>query len=135
MPIAFQPILFLFLLAFSCFVHAQSAGWPVYGGHAAADHYSSLSQINRSNVQQLKLAWQFDAGEKGGLETTPLIVGRVLYAYTANSKVIALDAATGQLIWNLIRASRATVPSAALPIGLMAKTAASLRRSRIFCTP
>ena len=99
MPIAFQPILFLFLLAFSCFVHAQSAGWPVYGGHAAADHYSSLSQINRSNVQQLKLAWQFDAGEKGGLETTPLIVGRVLYAYTANSKVIALDAATGQLIW------------------------------------
>jgi glucose dehydrogenase len=99
MPIAVRPILLLLLLALSRPASAQSAGWPVYGGHATADHYSSLSQINRSNVQQLKLAWQFDAGEKGGLETTPLIVGRVLYAYTANSKVIALDAATGQLIW------------------------------------
>jgi glucose dehydrogenase len=79
--------------------HAQSADWPVYGGQATADHYSSLSQINRNNVQQLKLAWQYDAGEKGGLETSPLIVGRVLYAYTADSRVVALDAATGQLIW------------------------------------
>ena len=89
----------LFLLVSLTLSPAQSSGWPVYGGQAAADHYSSLSQINRSNVNQLKLAWQFDAGEKGGLETSPLIIGRVLYAYTANSKVIALDAATGQLIW------------------------------------
>ena len=73
--------------------------WPVYGGQAAGDHYSSLSQINRKNVHNLKLAWKFDADEKGGLETSPLIVGRVLYAYTATSKVIALDAATGKLIW------------------------------------
>lgn len=91
-----KTILFLML---SVLAHAQSPNWPVYGGQAAADHYSSLSQINRSNVSQLKLAWQYDAGEKGGLETSPLIVGRILYAYTANSKVIALDAATGQLIW------------------------------------
>ncbi len=73
--------------------------WAVYGGQAAGDHYSSLSQINRKNVHQLKLAWKFDAGEKGGLETSPLIVGRMLYAYTATSQVLALDAATGKLIW------------------------------------
>jgi glucose dehydrogenase len=73
--------------------------WPVYGGQAAGDHYSTLSQINRKNVHSLKLAWKFDAGEKGGLETSPLIVGRVLYAYTANSQVLALDAATGTLVW------------------------------------
>jgi glucose dehydrogenase len=77
----------------------QSQDWPVYGGQKAGDHYSPLSQINRKNVHELKLAWKFDAGEEGGLETTPLIVGRVMYAYTATQKVIALNAATGGLIW------------------------------------
>jgi quinoprotein glucose dehydrogenase len=57
-----------------------SLDWPVYGGQAAGDHYSSLSQINRKNVQTLQVAWKFDAGEEGGLETSPIIVGRVLYA-------------------------------------------------------
>ena len=93
-----KPI-FVCVMALCTLASSQSSDWPVYGGQAAADHYSSLSQINRSNVHQLKLAWKYDAGEKGGLETSPLIVGRILYAYTANSKVIALDAATGQLIW------------------------------------
>src|SRR5207344_2068263 len=73
--------------------------WPVYGGQAAGDHYSGLSQINRQNVRNLQIAWKFDAGEEGGLETSPIVVGRVLYAYTATQKVVALDAATGKLIW------------------------------------
>ncbi len=78
---------------------ATSLDWPVYGGQAAGDHYSSLSQINRKNVQRLQVAWKFDAGEEGGLETSPIVVGRVLYAYTATQKVVALDAASGKLIW------------------------------------
>lgn len=45
------------------------------------------------------MAWTYDAGEEGGLETSPIVVGRVLYAYTATQKVVALDAATGKLIW------------------------------------
>ena len=101
----------IFLLIFGArgIAHAQTpaaashqAGtldWPVYGGQAAGDHYSSLSQINRKNVQKLQVAWKFDAGEEGGLETSPIVVGRVLYAYTATQKVIALDAASGKLIW------------------------------------
>ena len=80
-------------------VTATSLDWPVYGGQAAGDHYSSLSQINRKNVQTLQVAWKFDAGEEGGLETSPIIVGRVLYAYTATQKVVALDASSGKLIW------------------------------------
>ncbi len=76
-----------------------SLDWPVYGGQAAGDHYSSLSQINRKNVQKLQVAWKFDAGEEGGLETSPIVVGRVLFAYTATQKVVALDAASGKLIW------------------------------------
>jgi quinoprotein glucose dehydrogenase len=73
--------------------------WPVYGGQLSNDHYSELTQVNRSNVNQLKVAWTYDTGEPGGLETSPLIVGRVLYAYTPSQKVIALDAVTGKLLW------------------------------------
>src|SRR5262252_88938 len=38
--------------------------WAVYGGQAAQNHYSSLSQINRKNVRNLRVAWIFDTGEK-----------------------------------------------------------------------
>ncbi|MEA2259495.1 MAG: quinoprotein glucose dehydrogenase, partial [Acidobacteriaceae bacterium] len=77
----------------------RSSDWPVYGGQVEGDHYSSLSQINWSNVQRLKQAWTFDAAEEGGLETNPIIIGRTLFAYTASQKVIALDASTGKLRW------------------------------------
>jgi len=76
-----------------------SAGWPVYGGQTANQHYSSLTQINRSNVNKLKVAWTYDTGEEGILETNPVVVGRTLYAYTSSQKVIALDAVTGKLLW------------------------------------
>ena len=73
--------------------------WPAYNGNVDGQHYSALSLINRANVSQLKVAWQFDTGEKGNLETNPLVVGRVLFAYTFSGKVIALDGATGAQLW------------------------------------
>ena len=73
--------------------------WASYGGQPAQDHYSSLVQINRDNVKKLRAAWTFDTGEPGTLETTPVIVRGVLYAYTPSLKVIALDAASGKLLW------------------------------------
>jgi len=77
----------------------RDTDWHAYNGSFDGDHYSPLLQINRANVAQLKIAWQFDTGEKGGLQTNPLIVGRVLYAYTPLGKIIALDAASGKLLW------------------------------------
>ncbi len=77
----------------------KTRDWPVYGGAAENNRYSNLTQINRKNVRQLKVAWTFDTGETGGLQTNPIIVGGVLYAYTPSQKVIALDAATGKLRW------------------------------------
>ena len=72
--------------------------WPAYGGHDGT-HYSSLSQINRDNVKSLVVAWKYDTGEKGGIEANPIVVGKVLYTCTPGRSVIALDAATGKLIW------------------------------------
>lgn len=77
----------------------QRRDWPVYGGTPENNRYSPLAQINRENVKQLQVAWAFDTGESGGLQTSPIIVGDVLYAYSPSQKVIALDAATGKLLW------------------------------------
>ena len=73
--------------------------WTAYGGGPEQIRYSTLSQINRSNVHRLQVAWTYDAGETGGLQTNPIIVDGVLYTTTPKHKVIALEAATGTLRW------------------------------------
>jgi quinoprotein glucose dehydrogenase len=78
---------------------SEQRDWPVYGGAPEDTRYSPLAQINRQNVKKLQVAWSYDTGEAGGLQTSPIIVDGVLYAYTPTQKVIALDAATGKLRW------------------------------------
>ena len=80
-------------------VRKKSVDWPVYGGQPANDHYSPLTQINRKNVGKLRVAWTFDSREKGGMQTSPLVVGRTLFGYTPTEKVIAVDAVSGKLLW------------------------------------
>jgi quinoprotein glucose dehydrogenase len=96
----------------------RSQGWPVYGGQAAQDHYSSLSQINQRNVRRLKVAWTLDLGEEGSrvgsLQTNPLILGRVLYALTPSLKVIAVDAVPGKLLWKFDSGVKSGQPSRGL---------------------
>lgn len=80
--------------------HARpNRGWSAYGGDPENTHYSPLAQINRDNVKDLRVAWKYDTGETGGLETSPLIVDGVLYGITPSQKIFALNAATGKLIW------------------------------------
>ena len=81
-----------------CLAQART-DWPVYNGGLDGDHYSRLTQINRENVHELQQAWTFDTGEKGGIQTNPLIVAGTLYAYTPGTRVVALDATTGKLKW------------------------------------
>ena len=73
--------------------------WPAYGGGPEQIRYSPLTEINRSNVGQLEVAWTFDSGEKGGLQTNPIVVDGVLYTTTPLHRVVALDAATGAVRW------------------------------------
>jgi glucose dehydrogenase len=84
--------------------------WPMIGGTPGNTHYSGLRQINRSNVAKLKLAWSYETGEPGGLETTPIIIDGALYAFTPSQKVIALNAATGKLLWNFDSTLKGTGP-------------------------
>ncbi|HTP68033.1 MAG TPA: PQQ-binding-like beta-propeller repeat protein [Dongiaceae bacterium] len=104
---------FLFL-SLSCISRAQQVDWPVYGGSAASTHYSSLSQIKRGNVRNLQVAWSFDTGEEGGLQTNPIVVNGVLYGLTPSQKIFALDAATGKLLWKFDPGVHTTQPNRGL---------------------
>lgn len=73
--------------------------WLVHGGTTSEERFSPLDQINAGNVATLGLAWSFDLDTSRGQEATPLVVDGVLYATTAWSKMVALDAATGKLLW------------------------------------
>jgi len=88
--------------------------WPVYGGTAENTHYSNLTQINRTNVKELKVAWSYDTGEKGGLQTSPIIVGDVLYGITPTQKVFAVNAGNGKLLWKFDSGVNATQPDRGL---------------------
>lgn len=72
--------------------------WATYGGDQAT-HYSSLAQINKSNVKQLEVAWSYDTEETGGLQTTPIEVAGVVFGISPSQKIFALDAATGKVKW------------------------------------
>jgi quinoprotein glucose dehydrogenase len=79
--------------------------WPTYAADLAGSRYRPLDQINAGNFSKLEVAWRFKTDSIGNrpefkLEGTPLMVNGVVYA-TAGSRrgVIALDAATGELLW------------------------------------
>jgi PQQ-dependent dehydrogenase (methanol/ethanol family) len=73
--------------------------WVSYGRDYAETHHSPLTQINASNVAQLKLAWSTEVGSQGKVETTPIVWDGVLYGTSTWSVVFAIDARTGTLKW------------------------------------
>src|SRR5882724_8695737 len=76
----------------------SDADWALYGGMDGT-RYSRLTQITRDNVKQLQPAWTVRMQGTSDLETHPLAVSGVVYAYTPELKVVALDGATGQQLW------------------------------------
>jgi len=95
-------------------LNQRSSDWPAYGGAPENTHYSALAQINRANVKELAVAWSFDTGEQGGLQTSPIIVEGVLYGITPTQKVFALDAASGKLLWEFDSGVKGTQPDRGL---------------------
>jgi quinoprotein glucose dehydrogenase len=101
---------FLILLAFGILpleaqTGAKNGEWLTYGADLGNTKYSPLSQINAANFNRLKLAWRFHTENLGArpefnMEGTPLMAGGVLYSTVGSRRdVVALDAATGELLW------------------------------------
>src|SRR5579862_679621 len=74
------------------------ATWSEYLGGADSSQYSSLKQINKTNVKQLEVAWTYPTGP-GTFIFDPIVVDGVMYVQSQSNATVALDAATGKEIW------------------------------------
>src|ERR671938_104859 len=78
--------------------------WQIAHGNSNGNHYSSLTQIDTGNVQQLQIAWEFHTGDAdtaahSQIQCNPIMVNGVLYGTSPQLKVFAIDAATGKQKW------------------------------------
>ena len=73
--------------------------WMDYGGGPDSSHFVALNQINKSNVNQLQVAWTYPTGDNNSYLFNPIIVDNVMYVLAKNSSLVAIDAATGKEIW------------------------------------
>ncbi|MGH9422319.1 MAG: PQQ-binding-like beta-propeller repeat protein, partial [Thermoanaerobaculia bacterium] len=97
----------IFLFAAACKTTTSSVDWPAYS-NAGGTRYSPLTEIDRTTVARLQVAWTYHTGEatfdtdaekKSTFEATPIVVDGTLYISTGFNKVIALDAASGKERW------------------------------------
>src|SRR5437764_5827381 len=83
----------------------KNGEWPYYTADLKGTRYSPLDQINASNFKDLEVAWRFKTDNLGTrpeyqFEGTPLMVGGVVYSTGGTRRaVVALDAATGEMLW------------------------------------
>ncbi len=73
--------------------------WMTHGRTYDEQRFSPLQQIDKSNVRTLGLAWSLDLDTDRGQEATPLVIDGVMYSTSAWSKVQAIDAQSGKLLW------------------------------------
>jgi quinoprotein glucose dehydrogenase len=73
--------------------------WSMYEGDAGASHFSALTQINKSNVQDLEIAWTYVIEDNSAPGMNPLIVDNTMYVVGTRGAVIALNAETGEERW------------------------------------
>jgi quinoprotein glucose dehydrogenase len=101
------PFALVFLLSSAVVAQRGAPGgeWRTWGGDLGATRYAPLDQIDASNFDKLQIAWRFKTENLGkrpdfNLQTTPLMVGGVLYATAGEHRnAVAINAATGELLW------------------------------------
>src|SRR5689334_23318804 len=94
-------------------VFGQANDWALYGGEGGR-RFSTLDQITRANVGKLQQAWRFDMAEAGDPQTHPLAIDGVVYGYTPSLDTIALDGASGKLLWRFNSGVKAGGPQRGL---------------------
>ena len=82
-----------------------NVNWPYYGNDLANTRFQNVDQITTSNASQLKVAWVFHTHVKNkneAFEGTPLVINGTMYVTTGEDDVFALNAATGQELWEYV---------------------------------
>ena len=89
------------ILLFACGLFAQDhSGWRDYAGAADSAQYTSLTQIDKSNVGRLEIAWTFPTGDGRKYSFNPLMADGMLYVLAKSNSIVALDATSGKEMWN-----------------------------------
>jgi alcohol dehydrogenase (cytochrome c) len=88
--------------------------WVTYGGNYASQRFSELKQINKTNVDSLKLRWVYQLRRQGIFESSPIVVDGMMYVTEPPTTVTALDVRTGRPVWRW----SADLPKNLLTIGL-----------------
>ena len=100
--------------------------WRYVGAEQSHTKYSAVDDINLTNVDQLEIAWEWEPGElpleefgtrPGRFEAMPLMIDNVVYLSTMYTRVVALDADTGQELWAFDPGAYRTGPRGAGPGG------------------
>ncbi|MXV52133.1 PQQ-binding-like beta-propeller repeat protein [Pedobacter sp. HMF7647] len=97
------------IYALSCLFACHSStekhdSWQVYNGSKTNIKYSTLDEIDTSNVSKLKVAWQFDTGDAdtvnhSQIQCNPIVIDSILYGTSPQMKLFALNASTGKIKW------------------------------------
>src|SRR6185503_3489906 len=74
-------------------------GWEAYGGGKENIHYSSLTEIDTSNVKQLQVAWTFHTGDADTAKSSQIQCNSIIYLVSPTLKLFAVHAGTGNKIW------------------------------------
>jgi quinoprotein glucose dehydrogenase len=89
----------LCLLSATLGMAQDHASWRDYSGAPDAAQFSSLRQVNRANVSQLRVAWTYSTGDNSKYFFNPLVIGGVMFVMAKGNSFVALDAATGREYW------------------------------------
>ena len=97
-------VAFFTLTIYNCVgTNEKYTNWEKYQGDSGRNQYSSLKQINKSNVGELEVAWEYKTNDKlrsnSQIQCNPIIVDNILYGTSPSIKLFALNAATGELLW------------------------------------
>jgi alcohol dehydrogenase (cytochrome c) len=78
----------------------QPEDWLSYSGSVDGSRFTSLDQINKSNVSELKLAWVYQgSAHDHPVESTPLVVDGVMFTTEPPGSMVALNAENGRVLW------------------------------------
>jgi quinoprotein glucose dehydrogenase len=99
-----SPYLLVITFLSGCIADDAYTGWGQYKGSNENIHYSSLTQVDTSNVNELTVAWEYhtrdaDTANHSQIQCNPIIIDGLMYGTTPQMKLFALDAATGKEKW------------------------------------
>lgn len=96
---AFIVLVFLFCTGCNDKHSTGHTTWSHYGGSSDQSRYFNASQINKENVGQLKVAWNYPTDDDALYAFGPIVVDTMMFVYAKNYSLVALNAVTGREIW------------------------------------